>query len=57
MGANPYSDLTRELFGAPAHVAAEAGEPADGASVYLEAQGVRLRLNAIAADGTLTALS
>lgn len=57
MDADPYSPLTRELFTAPVHVAPEAGEPAEGATVYLEAQGVRLRLNATSRNGILEALS
>ena len=57
MSGDPYSDLTRELFAAPVHAAPQAGEPADGASVYVDGQGVRLRLNAVAKDGVLLGIT
>ncbi len=57
MAGDPYNPLTRELFADPAHAASEAGEPAEGASVYLDRQGVRLRLNGRAENGRILALS
>ena len=57
MNRDPYSLLVRELFASPRHVAPDGGEPVDGASVYREGQGVRLRLNGIAGDGVLAALT
>ena len=56
MTADPYSARTRELFGDLRHVAAKPGEPGDGESVYVEGQGVRLRLNARADDGHIATL-
>ena len=46
MGADPYSPLVRRLFAAPAHVAESGGEPEDGATAFVEGQGVSVRLNA-----------
>ncbi len=58
MGSDPYSPLVRKLFATPGHVAATAGEP-DGAvsSVFVEGQGVAVRLNARAGDAGLVDLS
>jgi len=53
---DPYSTLTRKLFAAPEHVAASGGEPGTGSSVYIEAQGVRIRLSAVTEDGLITEL-
>jgi hypothetical protein len=46
MAGDPYSPLVRKLFAAPAHAAPTAGKPPHGASVFLEGQGVAVRLNA-----------
>jgi len=53
---DPYSTLTRKLFAAPEHVATSGGEPETGSSVYTEAQGVRIRLSAVAEGGLITEL-
>ena len=50
MGADPYSPLVRKLFAAPAHVAPLAGAPDAGDTAFVEAQGVRVRLNAMTGD-------
>ena len=47
MPGDPYSPLVRKLFTAPEHVARDAGKPAEGASVYVEGQGIAVRLNAV----------
>lgn len=57
MSDDPYGGMVRTLFAALDHAAAEPGEPSGSASVYCEGQGIRLRLNAIAADGVLETLS
>jgi len=54
--ADPYSPLTRKLFADPRHAAENAGEPVTGASVYLEGQGVRVRLNGQVENGVLSGL-
>lgn len=56
MAGDPYSPLTRELFADPAHAAAEPGEPAEGASVYFDGQGVRVRLSGRVEDGAVKGL-
>lgn len=57
MPADPYSPLVRKLFAAPAHVAAAAGEPQDGETVFIAGQGVSVRLNAKVNDSDLVNLS
>lgn len=56
MSADRYSPLTRKLFADLQHIASEAGEPSAGASVYLDGQGVRLRLSGRVENGALTGL-
>ena len=57
MNDDPYAGTVRTLFAALDHAAAQAGEPAGAASVYCHSQGVRLRLNAVVANGVLKTLS
>ena len=57
MSDDPYSGMVRALFAALDHAAACPGEPSGAVSVYCDGQGVRLRLNAVAADGVLETLS
>jgi NifU-like protein involved in Fe-S cluster formation len=57
MPGDPYSPLTRRLFAEPAHVAPAAGPPASGESVYLDGQGLTVRLNATVAAGRLETLT
>ena len=57
MSDDPYGGMVRTLFGALDHAAACPGEPSGAASVYCDGQGVRLRLNAVVADGVLETLS
>ena len=52
MSADPYSAKVRELFAEPAH----AGDVAGGEAVSVADQGVRLRLSATVADGTIDSL-
>ena len=53
MSADPYSERVRALFAAPVH----AGELDTAISVDADDQGVRLRLEARLAGGTVEALS
>jgi NifU-like protein involved in Fe-S cluster formation len=57
MPGDPYSPLVRKLFTAPGHVAKAAGKPPEGASVYVEGQGVAVRLNAVPGAGQVLALT
>lgn len=57
MGGDPYSPLVRKLFTAPEHVAEGPAAPAAGESVFLEEQGVAVRLNAECRDGRVEKLS
>lgn len=57
MNDEPYAGRVRTLFAALDHAAAQAGEPSGAASVYCSSQGVRLRLNAVVANGVLKTLS
>ncbi|MEM8816763.1 MAG: hypothetical protein AAGE85_13130 [Pseudomonadota bacterium] len=57
MNVDPYSALTRRLFSEHQHRAPLAGEPAAGVSVYMDTQGVQLRLSATATDGVLDTLT
>jgi len=52
MSADPYSARVRALFAAPVH----GGDIADGESIFVEDQDVRLRLSGSVAGGTVNAL-
>ena len=52
MSRDPYNAAVRNLFAAPNH----AGTLADGASIVVEDQGVRVELSARAEQGQLTAM-
>ena len=52
MSADPYSTKVRALFAAPVH----GGDIADGESIYVADQDVRLRLSAAATGGVIEAL-
>lgn len=52
MSADPYNSRVREYFFNPEH----SGEVPDGAVGYFEDQGIRIRLSAKAADGSVSAM-
>jgi NifU-like protein involved in Fe-S cluster formation len=52
MSTDPYGDRVRELFAVPVH----AGELEGGRSVYLDDQGVRIRLAARAEAGRISTM-
>ena len=52
MNPDPYSEAVRNLFAAPAH----AGAVADGSTVLVEDQGMRVELSARAERGLIEAM-
>ncbi len=52
MSNNPYNPAVRDCFASPDH----AGSVKDGAVAFFEDQGMRIRLSANVADGTITEL-
>ncbi len=57
MSLDRYSPLTRRLFEDPAHRADSAGAPPGAESVYVDTQGVRLRLNGVGSNGRIERLT